>query len=221
MSEHAKEQAALGTALRAALVLFAASLVPAFDLALGSIPLQLFWLPPLTLPFWFAGLAALALARVRQTGLVGGWATTHTLITVVGALLLPLWLTMLHGHHSSVRWVTFVGTVAYVALLPALLRLIAVTTGPARLGRALWLNAVGCLIYGGVLATVVAADGTWPGPAFALGLPALAVIAVAARRFERLVQERTEPPRQILPFAFARQRGRASMASSLSSSPPK
>jgi len=221
--ERSQEQAALSTALRAALVVLATALLPTVGLRPDSMPIQFVVLFPFSLPFWFAGLAAIALLRLRATGLYGGWAAVQTLITLTGAMLLPLWLLycLCDSQHIVLHLGATVGTVAYLALLPAFVVLIVKTTGHARFARALWLNALGCGIYGLLLVAIFAEAGEWPGPAFLIGLPALGVLAAAARRYERLVSERLLPPCQTLPEAWARHRAPASTTSSSSSPPAK
>ena len=76
----------------ASLFLFLGIFVPSFGFDPKSLPVLIFWLLPVTLPFWFGLLAGFAFMRLEDHGNAGHWATVHTGITVLGVLLLPVWL---------------------------------------------------------------------------------------------------------------------------------
>jgi len=172
--------------------LFAAMFLPVVLSEPQAIPVLVFWLLPVSLPFLFGFMAALAFGRVLTGRGLGAWAGGHTAITVAGALLLPIWLAIVYREPADLpRWLGFVGPVLYLALLPAALKLFSRRTSEWRFARALTLNAVGCLIFAAQFFVVVLDD--LPGPTFWLGLPALGVLVYVGRNLEKLVLEYPTP----------------------------
>lgn len=179
-------------------LLFAAMFLPVTLEDPSAVPALVFWFVPLTLPFWFGPLAARALSRIRRSGGAGGWASGHTSVAILGILLLPLWLLVSIDTDRSVgRGVA----ILYLALIPAALKLFTGRTREWRLGRALWLNAVGCLLFAVDFTAALLLGDVTPGPALWLGIPALITVALAGRSLELASAERAYVESQPLPKA--------------------